>query len=44
MKNFNGTDSEIVDVVSDYPWSIDSVKMSSTGGTIDIPHCYIVEY
>ena len=44
MKNFNGTDSEIVDVVSDYPWSIDSIKMSSAGGTIDIPHCYIVEY
>lgn len=46
VKDFNSSTvtEEIVDIVSGYPWTIDPVLTSSKGGTIDVPHCYVIEY
>lgn len=46
VKDFNSSQvtEEIVDIVSSYPWTIDPVLSSSKGGTIDVPHCYVIEY
>lgn len=34
---------ELVDVVGEYPWSIDAV-VSNNGKIINVPHCYAIEY
>lgn len=46
VKDFNSTTrtSELVDIVSDYYWTIDKISKSADGGVIDVPHCYVVEY
>lgn len=46
VKDFNSSTvtEEIVDIVSGYPWTIDPVLTSGKGGTIDVPHCYVIEY
>lgn len=46
VKDFNSTTrtSELVDIVSDYYWTIDKISKSADGGIIDVPHCYVIEY
>ena len=43
-ENINKRTEEIVDIVTDYPWSIDKVMKSKDGGIINVPHCYAIEY
>lgn len=42
--NINKRTEETVDIVTDYPWSIDKVMKSKDGGIINVPHCYAIEY
>lgn len=46
VKDFNSSQvtEEIVDIISNYPWTIDTILTSTKGGTIDVPHCYVIEY
>lgn len=46
VKDFNSSTvtEEIVDIVSSYPWTIDPILTSAKGGTVDVPHCYVIEY
>lgn len=46
-RNYNNIDKrseEIVDIVTNYPWSIDQVNKNKDGGIINVPHCYAIEY
>lgn len=42
--NIEKRTEETVDIVTDYPWSIDKVMKSKDGGIINVPHCYAIEY
>ena len=47
VRNYGNIDKrteETVDIVTDYPWSIDKVMKSKDGGVINVPHCYAIEY
>ena len=48
LNDYNSTgfkrNNDIVDIVSDYPWSIDSVQQKKDNSIISVPHCYVVEY
>lgn len=48
LNDYNSTgfkrNDSIVDIVSDYPWSIDSVQQKKDNSVISVPHCYVVEY
>lgn len=48
LNDYNSTgfkrNNSIVDIVSDYPWSIDSVQQKKDNSVISVPHCYVVEY
>lgn len=48
LNDYNSTgfkrNNAIVDIVSDYPWSIDSVQQKKDNSVISVPHCYVVEY
>ena len=35
---------ETVDIVSEYPWTVDIISKSKDGGIINVPHCYAIEY
>jgi hypothetical protein len=46
VKDYNSSTrtNEVVDIITDYPWTIDTIKKSTNGGIIDVPHCYVIEY
>lgn len=46
VKDYNSSTrtNEVVDIITDYPWTIDTLKKSTNGGIIDVPHCYVIEY
>ena len=48
LNDYNSTGfkrkNAIVDIVSNYPWSIDSVQQKKDNSVISVPHCYVVEY
>lgn len=48
LNDYNSTgfkrNNAIVDIVSNYPWSIDSVQQKKDNSVISVPHCYVVEY